>query len=104
MCSFTYDYHHVIIIINTVKKIPYSTENITFSFRTGIALSALPMYLGEISPRHIRGSIGQFNSILICLGVFTGQVLGLPELLGQVGAVLSTIVFQITETRNNTND
>uniref|UniRef100_A0A8C5DAE5 Major facilitator superfamily (MFS) profile domain-containing protein n=1 Tax=Gouania willdenowi TaxID=441366 RepID=A0A8C5DAE5_GOUWI len=46
--------------------------------------SALPMYLGEISPRHIRGSIGQFNSILICLGVFAGQVLGLPELLGQV--------------------
>lgn len=50
---------------------------------SGIALSALPMYLGEISPRHIRGSIGQFNSVLICLGVFTGQVLGLPELLGQ---------------------
>lgn len=42
------------------------------------------MYLGEITPRHIRGSIGQFNSILICLGVFTGQVVGLPELLGQV--------------------
>ncbi|KAM7401757.1 hypothetical protein PAMP_017045 [Pampus punctatissimus] len=50
---------------------------------SGIALSVLPMYLGEISPRHIRGSIGQFNSILICLGVFTGQVLGLPELLGK---------------------
>nr|XP_046240442.1 solute carrier family 2, facilitated glucose transporter member 9 isoform X2 [Scatophagus argus] len=50
---------------------------------SGIALSVLPMYLGEITPRHIRGSIGQFNSILICLGVFTGQVLGLPELLGQ---------------------
>ncbi|XP_073323909.1 solute carrier family 2, facilitated glucose transporter member 9 isoform X2 [Pagrus major] len=50
---------------------------------SGIALSVLPMYLGEITPKHIRGSIGQFNSILICLGVFTGQVLGLPELLGQ---------------------
>ncbi|XP_034725979.1 solute carrier family 2, facilitated glucose transporter member 9 isoform X1 [Etheostoma cragini] len=50
---------------------------------SGIALSALPMYLGEITPRHIRGSIGQFNAILICSGVFTGQVLGLPELLGQ---------------------
>ncbi|CAL8354669.1 solute carrier family 2, facilitated glucose transporter member 9 isoform X1 [Gadus morhua] len=50
---------------------------------SGIALCALPMYLGEISPRNIRGSIGQFNSILICLGVFTGQVLGLPQLLGQ---------------------
>ncbi|MBN3326466.1 GTR9 protein, partial [Atractosteus spatula] len=41
------------------------------------------MYLGEISPKQIRGSIGQFNSIFICVGVFTGQVLGLPELLGQ---------------------
>ncbi|XP_034095481.1 solute carrier family 2, facilitated glucose transporter member 9 isoform X1 [Gymnodraco acuticeps] len=50
---------------------------------SGIALCALPMYLGEITPRHIRGSIGQFNAILICFGVFTGQVLGLPELLGQ---------------------
>ncbi|XP_066576125.1 solute carrier family 2, facilitated glucose transporter member 9 isoform X2 [Amia ocellicauda] len=50
---------------------------------SGIALSALPMYLGEISPKQIRGSIGQFNSIFICIGVFTGQVLGLPELLGQ---------------------
>ena len=57
---------------------------ISLFFLTGIALSVLPMYLGEITPKHIRGSIGQFNSILICLGVFTGQVLGLPELLGQV--------------------
>ncbi|XP_061731631.1 solute carrier family 2, facilitated glucose transporter member 9 [Nerophis ophidion] len=50
---------------------------------SGIALSVLPMYLGEISPVYIRGFIGQFNAILICLGVFTGQLLGLPELLGQ---------------------
>uniref|UniRef100_A0A3B5M168 Major facilitator superfamily (MFS) profile domain-containing protein n=1 Tax=Xiphophorus couchianus TaxID=32473 RepID=A0A3B5M168_9TELE len=58
---------------------------IVIGVNSGISLSVLPMYLGEISPKHIRGSIGQFNSILICLGVFTGQVLGLPELLGQVG-------------------
>ncbi|XP_071777978.2 solute carrier family 2, facilitated glucose transporter member 9-like [Centroberyx gerrardi] len=50
---------------------------------SGIALSALPMYLGEISPKHIRGFIGQFHGILINVGVFTGQVLGLPDLLGQ---------------------
>ncbi|XP_037535038.1 solute carrier family 2, facilitated glucose transporter member 5 [Nematolebias whitei] len=56
---------------------------VVMGVNSGIALSALPMYLGEISPRHIRGFIGQFNSILICLGVFTGQVLGLPQLLGQ---------------------
>ncbi|XP_039607422.1 solute carrier family 2, facilitated glucose transporter member 9 isoform X2 [Polypterus senegalus] len=50
---------------------------------SGIALSAVSMYLGEISPKHIRGSLGQFNSIFICVGVFMGQIMGLPEILGQ---------------------
>ncbi|XP_068925964.1 solute carrier family 2, facilitated glucose transporter member 9 isoform X1 [Petaurus breviceps papuanus] len=49
----------------------------------GIALSALPMYLNEISPKETRGSLGQVTAIFICIGVFTGQVLGLPEILGQ---------------------
>ncbi|XP_062874612.1 solute carrier family 2, facilitated glucose transporter member 9 isoform X2 [Trichomycterus rosablanca] len=49
---------------------------------SGVSLSALPMYLGEISPRQHRGSVGQFNAVFICLGVFTGQLLGLPEILG----------------------
>ncbi|XP_036446121.1 solute carrier family 2, facilitated glucose transporter member 9 [Colossoma macropomum] len=52
---------------------------------SGISLSALPMYLGEISPREWRGSIGQFNAVFICLGVFIGQLLGLPEIFGHVG-------------------
>ncbi|KAM3876248.1 solute carrier family 2, facilitated glucose transporter member 9-like [Diretmus argenteus] len=49
----------------------------------GISLSALPMYLGEISPRHIRGSITQFHNSMINIGVLIGQILGLPEVLGQ---------------------
>ncbi|XP_057562667.1 solute carrier family 2, facilitated glucose transporter member 9 [Hippopotamus amphibius kiboko] len=49
----------------------------------GIALSALPMYLNEISPKEIRGALGQVTAIFICIGVFTGQLLGLPELLGK---------------------
>ncbi|KAM9678642.1 solute carrier family 2, facilitated glucose transporter member 9 isoform 7-T10 [Trichechus inunguis] len=50
----------------------------------GIALSVLPMYLNEISPKGIRGSVGQVTAIFICIGVFTGQLLGLPELLGKI--------------------
>ncbi|XP_054681015.1 solute carrier family 2, facilitated glucose transporter member 9 isoform X3 [Grus americana] len=50
----------------------------------GISLSALPMYLSEISPKEIRGSLGQVTAIFICIGVFTGQVLGLPEIFGQI--------------------
>nr|XP_048271010.1 solute carrier family 2, facilitated glucose transporter member 9 isoform X2 [Myodes glareolus] len=49
----------------------------------GIALSALPMYLNEISPKEIRGSLGQVTAIFICIGVFVGQLLGIPELLGK---------------------
>ncbi|XP_075921974.1 solute carrier family 2, facilitated glucose transporter member 9 isoform X1 [Petromyzon marinus] len=49
----------------------------------GISLSVLPMYLAEISPKNLRGSTGQVSAIFICLGVFTGQVLNLKEVLGQ---------------------
>lgn len=46
------------------------------------------MYLSEISPKEIRGSLGQVTAIFICIGVFTGQLLGLPELLGKVSVAL----------------
>uniref|UniRef100_A0A8C2NQ82 Solute carrier family 2, facilitated glucose transporter member 5 n=1 Tax=Capra hircus TaxID=9925 RepID=A0A8C2NQ82_CAPHI len=49
----------------------------------GIALSALPMYVSEISPKQMRGSLGQVTAIFICVGVFAAQLLGLPELLGK---------------------
>lgn len=44
------------------------------------------MYLSEISPKATRGSLGQVTAIFICVGVFAGQLLGLPELLGKVSA------------------
>uniref|UniRef100_A0A670ZV39 Solute carrier family 2, facilitated glucose transporter member 5 n=1 Tax=Pseudonaja textilis TaxID=8673 RepID=A0A670ZV39_PSETE len=48
-----------------------------------ICLSVVPMYLGEIAPKNHRGFLGLVPSIFICLGVFSAQVLGLPELLGE---------------------
>uniref|UniRef100_A0A8C9LFW2 Solute carrier family 2, facilitated glucose transporter member 5 n=1 Tax=Pavo cristatus TaxID=9049 RepID=A0A8C9LFW2_PAVCR len=48
-----------------------------------ICLSVVPLYLGEIAPKNLRGFLGLLPSIFICLGVFCAQVLGLPELLGQ---------------------
>uniref|UniRef100_A0A8V0ZBK0 Solute carrier family 2, facilitated glucose transporter member 5 n=1 Tax=Gallus gallus TaxID=9031 RepID=A0A8V0ZBK0_CHICK len=45
--------------------------------------SVVPLYLGEIAPKNLRGFLGLLPSIFICLGVFCAQVLGLPELLGQ---------------------
>uniref|UniRef100_A0A9J7YM52 Solute carrier family 2, facilitated glucose transporter member 5 n=1 Tax=Cyprinus carpio carpio TaxID=630221 RepID=A0A9J7YM52_CYPCA len=50
---------------------------------SGISLSVVPMYLGEIAPKNLRGFLGLMPSIFICAGVFSAQVLGLHELLGK---------------------
>ncbi|XP_030132139.4 solute carrier family 2, facilitated glucose transporter member 5-like isoform X1 [Taeniopygia guttata] len=50
---------------------------------SGICLSVVPLYVGEIAPKNLRGFLGLMPSIFICLGVFSAQVLGLPELLGK---------------------
>ncbi|KAI2668429.1 solute carrier family facilitated glucose transporter member 9-like protein [Labeo rohita] len=49
----------------------------------GISLSVVPMYLGEIAPKNLRGFLGLVPSIFICIGVFIAQILGLHELLGK---------------------
>ncbi|XP_031418211.1 solute carrier family 2 member 15b isoform X2 [Clupea harengus] len=50
---------------------------------SGISLSVVPMYLGEIAPKNLRGFLGLVPSIFICIGVFMAQILGLHELLGK---------------------
>ncbi|KAG7281978.1 hypothetical protein CRUP_003036 [Coryphaenoides rupestris] len=50
---------------------------------SGISLSVVPMYLGEIAPKNLRGFLGLVPSIHICMGVFIAQVLGLHTLLGK---------------------
>ncbi|KAG5278629.1 hypothetical protein AALO_G00101050 [Alosa alosa] len=50
---------------------------------SGISLSVVPMYLGEIAPKNLRGFLGLVPSIFICIGVFIAQILGLHELMGK---------------------
>ncbi|KAG7229904.1 hypothetical protein INR49_009622 [Caranx melampygus] len=50
---------------------------------SGISLSVIPMYLGEIAPKNLRGFLGLVPSIFIGNGVFVAQILGLHELLGK---------------------
>ncbi|XP_068607064.1 solute carrier family 2 member 15b [Brachionichthys hirsutus] len=63
---------------------------------SGICLSVVPMYLGEIAPKNLRGFLGLVPSVHICLGVFIAQVLGLSEMLGKEEhwpLLLSLVVF-----------
>ncbi|XP_012671297.2 solute carrier family 2, facilitated glucose transporter member 11-like isoform X2 [Clupea harengus] len=54
----------------------------------GISLCVQPLYLGEIAPRALRGAMAMGTSIFITGGIFTGQVVGLNELLGGDWAIL----------------
>ncbi|XP_061685345.1 solute carrier family 2 member 15b [Syngnathoides biaculeatus] len=63
---------------------------------SGISISVVPMYLGEIAPKNLRGFLGLIPTLHICLGVFIAQVLGLHELMGKEQdwpLLMSLIVF-----------
>lgn len=62
----------------------------------------VPMYLGEIAPKSLRGFLGLVPSIHICLGVFIAQVLGLSELLGKVWSFMKVVRWVILS--QNCND
>ncbi|XP_056889896.1 solute carrier family 2, facilitated glucose transporter member 11b isoform X1 [Takifugu flavidus] len=49
----------------------------------GIGLCVQPMYLIEIAPTVLRGTMGMGTSIFITAGILIGQVVGLQELLGR---------------------
>ncbi|XP_042320407.1 solute carrier family 2, facilitated glucose transporter member 5-like [Sceloporus undulatus] len=49
---------------------------------TGIVSSAVPVYLGEISPRNLRGSIVMMPHFFLTLGVLLAQIFALQEVLG----------------------
>lgn len=49
---------------------------------SGLFSGICPMYLSEISPINLRGSIVILNQLVLTLGTFTASVFGLPDLLG----------------------
>ena len=49
---------------------------------TGYATVICPLYLNEISPSSLRGSVGTVNQLVITMSLALGQVLGLEQLLG----------------------
>ena len=42
----------------------------------------VPMYLGEVAPAHLRGTLGSAFLLTAVVGMLIGQVAGLPQVLG----------------------
>lgn len=51
-----------------------SLNNLLF---VGIGLCVQPLYLGEIAPTALRGTMGMGTSVFITAGILLGQVVGL---------------------------
>ena len=48
----------------------------------GLNAGLAPMYLGEVSPMHLRGAVGTVYQLIITISILVSQILGLESLLG----------------------
>ncbi|NWS71334.1 GTR5 protein, partial [Crotophaga sulcirostris] len=48
----------------------------------GLASNVVPMFLGELSPKNLRGAIGVVPQLFITVGILVAQILGLNRILG----------------------
>ena len=62
-------------------------------------MTVVPMYMSEISPQKLAGSMGTLFCSGVCFGVFLSQFLGLDYLLGKVFRILMFIVFNLETIR-----
>uniref|UniRef100_A0A8C3N8V2 Solute carrier family 2, facilitated glucose transporter member 5 n=1 Tax=Geospiza parvula TaxID=87175 RepID=A0A8C3N8V2_GEOPR len=48
----------------------------------GLASNVVPMFLGEMSPKNLRGAVGVVPQLFITIGILAAQILGLHRILG----------------------
>uniref|UniRef100_A0A670YQJ9 Solute carrier family 2, facilitated glucose transporter member 5 n=1 Tax=Pseudonaja textilis TaxID=8673 RepID=A0A670YQJ9_PSETE len=48
----------------------------------GLSSNVVPMYLGEMSPKNLRGAIGVMPQLFITVGILAAQILGMRMILG----------------------
>ncbi|XP_049731830.1 solute carrier family 2, facilitated glucose transporter member 7 [Elephas maximus indicus] len=74
-------------ILMGVSKVAKSFELIIFSrvilgICAGISYSALPMYLGELAPKNLRGTLGTMTEVFVIFGILLAQIFSLQAILG----------------------
>ncbi|KAM9751924.1 solute carrier family 2, facilitated glucose transporter member 5 [Menidia menidia] len=48
----------------------------------GLSSNVVPMYLGELAPKNLRGALGIVPQLFITIGILCAQVLGIRDILG----------------------
>ncbi|KAM6174146.1 solute carrier family 2, facilitated glucose transporter member 5 [Erethizon dorsatum] len=73
-------------ILMGCSKVAKSFELIIFSrllvgICAGVSSNVVPMYLGELAPKHLRGALGVVPQLFITIGILVAQLLGLRNAL-----------------------
>lgn len=55
---------------------------LVIGFSCGLSSGLVPMYLTEVSPINLRGTVGSVHQLLVTIAILFSQILGLPFLLG----------------------
>ncbi|ERE81922.1 solute carrier family 2, facilitated glucose transporter member 5-like protein [Cricetulus griseus] len=50
--------------------------------QSGVSYSALPMYLGELAPKNLRGALATMTEVFVITGVLLAQIFSLQAILG----------------------
>ncbi|KAG7276513.1 hypothetical protein CRUP_021293, partial [Coryphaenoides rupestris] len=58
------------------------TARVLVGICAGLSSNVVPMYLGELSPKNLRGAIGIIPQLFITIGILSAQVLGIRNILG----------------------
>nr|XP_060615042.1 solute carrier family 2, facilitated glucose transporter member 5-like [Anolis sagrei ordinatus] len=53
----------------------------------GLSSNVVPMYLGELSPKNLRGASGVVPQLFITIGILVAQILGMQMILGNYDAL-----------------
>nr|XP_033942087.1 solute carrier family 2, facilitated glucose transporter member 5-like [Pseudochaenichthys georgianus] len=48
----------------------------------GLSSNVVPMYIGELAPKNLRGALGIIPQLFITIGILSAQVLGIRNILG----------------------
>lgn len=52
----------------------------------GVCCSAVPMYVNDVSPTHVRGAFGVFHQLFVTIGILVATVLGMTSVCGNESA------------------